>query len=146
MIARLVADGRHEHLLLSDGLRTIRLDGPSGTFTGGPACLAYRIEGVASAVTPLLTLRRLLALARRGSFAAVLHPREARAARWILILRAADALAQGENQRVIAGALLRPAAADRGWRDCDPSLRSQVQRLVRSARRLAAGDYRKLLR
>lgn len=144
-LARLVGDGRHEHLLFSDGLRTIRLDGASGTFTGGPASLVYRIGGVASAVAPLLALRRFLALARSGTFAAGLHRREPRAARWILILRAADALAEGESQRVIAGALLRPAAADRRWRDWDPSLRSQVQRLVRSARHFAAGDYRRLL-
>jgi len=144
-LARLIDDGRHEHLLLSDGLRTIRLDGASGTFTGGPACLAYGIEGVASAVTPLLTLRRLLALARRGSFAAALHRREPRAARWILMLRVADALAEGQSQRLIAASLLRPAAADGRWRDTDPSLRSQVQRLVRSARHFAAGDYRRLL-
>jgi hypothetical protein len=144
-LVRLIDDGRREHLLLSDGLRTIRLDGASGTFTGGPVRLAYRVEGVASAVSPLLTLRRFLALARSGLFAAALHRREPRAARWILMLRVADALAEGQSQRVIAGSLLRPAAADGRWRDADPSLRSQAQRLVRSARHFAAGGYRSLL-
>ena len=143
---RLIAGCAVDHLLLSDGLRTIRIDGPKDTFTGGPASLRYAIEGLAAAEAPLLTLRRFLALCRTGGFARSLHPREARARRWILLLRARDALAAGADQRQIAALLFSRSAGDPCWRTREPSVRSQVQRLVRSARLLAAsGGYRTLL-
>jgi hypothetical protein len=134
-----------EHLLLSDGLRTVRLDGPRGTFSGGAATLRYAFEGVAAAQRPLLTLRRLLALCRCGHFSLPLHCPEARAARWILMLRARDALAEGADQREIAFELFSRAAREPRWRSSAPGLRSQVQRLVRSARQFSAGGYRVLL-
>lgn len=139
------ADGR-EHLLISDGLRTIRIDVLAGTIARGPADLRYRLAGLASAERPLLTLRRLLALWRTGGFCNSLHPHEARAKRWLLMLRAHDALAAGANQRAIAAELLRGAASRERWRVEAPSLRSQVQRLVKGARRMAAGGFWPLLR
>jgi hypothetical protein len=145
-LVRMVESDRGEHLLLSDGLRCIRLDGPSGTFTKGPVCLRYDVCGIPSAEGPLLTLRRLLGLCRVGRFSRGLHPREARARRWILMLRAWDALAAGAVQRDIAEILLRPSAGGPRWRTREPSARSQAQRLVRSARALAGGGYRVLLR
>jgi hypothetical protein len=62
------------------------------------------------------------------------------------MLRAADAMAANANQREIAQVLLRRSSGQHQWRSRDPSLRSQVQRLVRAARRFAAGEYRMLLR
>ena len=144
-LATLVSDGSAEHLLLSDGFRSVRLDAAPGVFSTGAARLRYRIEGLASAEPVLLTLRRFLALWRTGSFARSLHPREARARRWILMLRAWDALADGADQRLIARELFSPSAGERGWRIREPSVRSRAQRLVRSARRFGAGDYRALL-
>jgi len=144
-VARLVIDAGGEHLLLSDGLRAIRLDGSPGTFSSGSARLVYRLSGVEAAERPLLTLRRLLAMCRTGSFSRSLHPREARAGRWIMLLRAFDGLAAGAGQRELAKQLLSRSAAAARWRDREPSVRSRVQRLVRSARRLAAGGYRRLL-
>lgn len=144
-LAALVTRPGGDHLLLSDGLRTVRLDGPRGVFSRGPACLRYRIEGLASAEPALLTLRRFLALWRAGHFARSLHPPEARGRRWILMLRAWDALAAGAGQREIAEVLLSRSAAEPHWRGREPSLRSQAQRLVRSARTLAAGQHRTLL-
>lgn len=144
-LANLVAGPVGDHLLLCDGLRTVRLDGPCGSFSRAPASLRYRLEGLASAKPKLLTLRRFLSLCRTGDFVRPLHPPEARARRWILMLRAWDALAAGADQRDIAEVLLSRSAAEPRWRSREPSLRSQAQRLVRSARGFAAGQYRTLL-
>jgi hypothetical protein len=144
-LARLVIRDHTEHLLLSDGLRAVRLDGSEGAFSRGPAHLRYALGGVSSAEPPLLTLRRFLALCRTGAFARSLHRREARARRWILLLRACDALAAGADQRQIAEEVLSRSVAEPRWRSRESSIRSQVQRLVRSARRMTAGGYRKLL-
>lgn len=143
-IATLLAGERAEHLLLSDGLSTLRLDGPPGLFSRGPACLRYRIEGLAAAESLVVTLRRFLALCRNGSFARSLHPGEPRARRWILMLRAWDALAEGASQREIAEVLLGGSAAEPRWRSREPSLRSRAQRLARCARD-AARTYLLLL-
>lgn len=134
-----------EHLLLSDGLRTIRLDVMSGTLADGPVTLGYSIAGMASARRPLITLRRLLALVEEGRFTGAQRRREARAHRWILELRTHDAIACGARQRDIASVLFgREARLDR-WRiNCSP-LRSQVQRLARRARFMVGGGYCQLM-
>jgi hypothetical protein len=144
-LARLIIDADGEHLLLCDGLRAIRLDGSPGTFSGGSARLIYHLSGLESADRPLLTVRRFLALCRRGTFSRSLHPPEARAGRWIMLLRAFDGLAAGACQREIAERLLTGSAAAPRWRDTEPSVRSRAQRLVRCARLLGAGGYRNLL-
>jgi hypothetical protein len=134
-----------EHLLLSDGLRAIRLDGPAGTFGEGPVSLRYRISGLATAEPLALTLRRFLALARSGRFAVSLHPREPRARRWVLALRTCDALTAGASQRNIAEVLLSRSVTAPNWRVRESSVRSQVQRLVRNAASFSRGQYRSLL-
>lgn len=139
------ASDDREHLLISDGLRAIRVDVLAGTVAGGSAALRYRLEGLASAERPVLTLRRLLALWRTGRFCRSLHPDEARAKRWLLMLRARDALAAGAGQREIAAVLLSAEAGEARWRSCCPSVRAQVQRLVRGARRMGSGGYLELL-
>lgn len=144
-LVRVIADERGEHLLLSDGLRSIRLDGPARAFSTGPVCLSYSIQGLFSAEASLLTLRRFLALCRSGSFSRSLHRREAKARRWIMMLRAHDGLIAGADQRQIAEQLLSSSVAEPCWRSRESSVRSQVQRLVRSTRGLAAGEYRLLL-
>ncbi|MES2136922.1 MAG: DUF2285 domain-containing protein [Pseudomonadota bacterium] len=144
-MARVIAGADSEHLLLSDGLHYIRLDGPQGAFTGGPVCLRYAIEGLRSAQAPILTLRRFLALSWTGRFSRSLHAREARSRRWILVLRTHDALSAGADQRRIAEVLLSRSVEEPCWRVRESSVRSQVQRLVRSARQMAAGGYRALL-
>lgn len=143
--ATLVTEGSAEHLLLSDGFRTIRLDAAPGVFSTGATRLRYRIEGLASAEPALLTLRRLLALCRTGRFARSRHPRESRARRWILMLRAWDALADGADQRLIARELFSRSVGEPSWRIREPSVRSRAQRLVRSARWLGNCGYRALL-
>ena len=62
------------------------------------------------------------------------------------MLRASDALAAGAAQREIAAVLLNAEAEVERWRVIAPTLRARAQRLVRAARRMAAGGYRSLLR
>lgn len=138
-------DGRG-HLLFSDGYRSIRLDLLAGWHDEGPMLLHYRLAGFASAEKPLLALRRLTSLRRTGGFSRMLHAPEVRARRWVLLLRVHDALQAGADQRRIAGELLSSVASEAKWRSEAPSLRSQVQRLVRNAKSMAAGGYRRLLR
>lgn len=137
-------DGR-EHLLISDGLRAIRIDVLRGSLRDGPATLHYRLAGLEDAEAPLLALRRLLALWRTGRFSPALHPAAARAGRRVLMLRAHDALASGATQREIAAELLSGEAKADRWRLSAPSVRSQVQRLARGAGIMAAGGYVALL-
>ena len=146
IVTLVTARAGREHLLLSDGLRAIRIDVLTGTLLEGPVRLRYLIAGLASAEAPLLTLRRLLALGRTGRFSRSLHPRETRARRWVLALRASDALDAGADQREMASVLLSRTAGEPRWRSNASSVRSQVQRLVRGARRMAAGGYLDLLR
>jgi hypothetical protein len=145
-LARIIAADGAEHLLLSDGMRVIRLDGPPRTFSAERNVLRYLIEGLASAEAPVLTLRRFLLLCRTGRFSPLLHRREARARRWIMMLRASDALAEGADQRQIAKVLLSRSVVEPRWRSRESSVRSQAQRLVRAARQFAAGGHRRLLR
>lgn len=136
----------HEHLLISDGLRAIRIDVLAGSLKEGPVRLHYRLAGLASAEKPLVTLRRLLALWRTGRFSAALHSGETRARRFVLMLRAHDAIASGATQREIAAVLLSAEADVDRWRVNAPTVRSRAQRLVRNARAMAAGGYVSLLR
>ena len=135
-----------EHVLLSDRGRRLRLDIVSGTICNGPVLLRFELAGMRSMVRPLLTLRQVVALWRAGRFSRALHPLETGAARWILLLRTHDALAAGADQREIAERLLDRDAAWPRWRVKAPALRSRAQRLVREARRMAAGGYLSLLR
>jgi hypothetical protein len=135
-----------EHLLLSDGLRTVRLDIVAGTAAAGPVELRYLISGIVSAERAILSLRRLIAVHEARGFGRALQGRETRARRRLLALRASDGLAAGADQREIASVLLSAAARRPRWRSNASSVRSQVQRLVRGARMMAAGGYRDLLR
>lgn len=137
-------DGR-QHLLISDGLRAIRIDILEGSILRGPAELRYLLAGLAAAEQPVLTLRRLIALWRTGGFCRSLHPVEPRAKRWLLMLRASDALRAGTDQREIAAVLLSADAREPRWRTELPSVRSRVQRLVRSARAMEKGGFWALL-
>jgi hypothetical protein len=144
-LARNLSSPQGQHLLLSDGRASIRLDviGSQGAST--PLRLKWRIEGVGAAEAPLLVLRRLLALMRAGRFSRALHRPETRARRLVLLLRTHDALAAGASQRDIAAALLGHPAREPRWRVDVPSLRLQAQRLVRGARGMADTGWLQLL-
>ena len=137
--------GRVQHVLLSDGLHSIRLDITGAPLDRGPVWLGYRLHGIAGAERPLSTLQRLLSLYRTGRFTRLLHPPERRASRWVLMLRTHDALEAGASQREIAADLLGAQVSQPNWRHEVLAARSQAQRLGRAARALAAGDYRHFL-
>lgn len=134
-----VRSRRQEHLLLSDGYRSIRLDISGVSLLSGPVRLSYGMSGFEALEAPLLTLRRLLTFMRHGRFSRVLHAPETRAERIILMLRADDASREGASQREIAAVLLSGEARDQRWRISAPSLRSRAQRLVRAARESRQG-------
>jgi hypothetical protein len=135
-----------EHLLLSDGCRSIRVDVWGASLLSGPVRLKYELQGVAAAEAPLLVMQRFLALASKGTFSGSLHTPVSRAGRQILLLRTWDALQEGADQRTIAAELLSGRAVERRWRVSSPSLRSQAQRLAQGARTMAGGGFWGLLR
>lgn len=144
LLTRILLPGGRHHLLICDGLRYLRLD-VADAGRDRRVMLRYLIAGCESAEAPLLTLRRLIAICGTGSFPRTLYPDEVRAARWVLQLRVHDAVRDGCDQRKIASVLFSPSAAAPKWRSDASSIRSQVQRLVRNARLMAGGEYRRLL-
>ena len=141
-LSTIAADARAEHLLISDGVRGVRLDVLEGTLLRGPRRLAWRPSGLKELDSQLGAAGDLLRLWKTGSFGPpCAGPRNVRI---VLLLRAWDALAAGANQRDIAQLLSRERLPGR-WRSEVPSLRSRAQRLVRGARAMARGGYRALL-
>lgn len=124
-----------EHWLLTDGLWVVRLDLHDGTLLGGPALLEYDIRGFLGAEPKLLTLRQLGVLADRGQIPAALRPREARAVRWILELRTADAIAHRVTYQEMARVFFGSSVPTERWRTDNSSYRLRIQRLVRAAKR-----------
>lgn len=135
-----------QHLLFSDGYRGLRLDVRGTRLSDGPVRLQYDLSGFRRLSTDLLTLRRLAHLVARGRFSTATRPPLTRARRMLLVLRTFDALRAGVSQRSIAGELLSNAAIDTRWRVHAPSVRSQAQRLVRTAVAMATGGFWELLR
>lgn len=130
--------GPTEHILLSDGLRAIRIDLAAGSLAAGPGALRWQIDGLATAEPQLLALRRLAALARTGRFARSLHRPERRARRWIEMLRVHDALVAGASHREIVEGLFGIDVAAPRWRASAGPWRLRVQRLAVGARRAIA--------
>lgn len=139
------ADGL-EHAVLSDGWRHIRLDLEAGSLGSGPVVLHYHLQGLRSAETRVLPLRRFLHLCRHHRFAASLFPADARVARGLALLRVHDALQTGASHREIADALFGEERVARDWSHRSDSLRSRIRRLAAEARGLAHGGYRSLMR
>ena len=134
-----------KHVSISDGLRRIRLDVRTGTLFDGPVRLHYQLAGFADAEPHLLTLQQLLALHRLGRFALGLHPREAKAKRWAMMLRAHDLSTAGASQREIAIELFGGSASAE-WRTRSDYLRLRIQRLLRDSDAMISGGYLDLLR
>lgn len=131
-----------EHWLLTDGLWVVRLDLLDGTLLGGPVLLQHDIQGFASAEAKIATLRRLAALADRGRIPKALLPRKARAARWIMELRTADAIMGRATHQEMARVFYAHSITSAEWRARGDPLRLRVQRLVRSARQRLADPLR----
>lgn len=140
-------NGGREHAVFSDGWRRIRLDVHGGSLAaGGVVHLHYPLQGICSLEPKLLPLRRLVAFCRSQRFAATLFPPDRRLPRWIDTLRVADARADGASYREIAIALFGEERTRADWTEGGRSLHSRVRRLVASARAMASGGYRDLLR
>lgn len=143
--ATLVIEPAGERLLLSDGYRCIRMDVGGASLLSGPVRLSYRLSGMEAAKSALPVLQRFLAFATGVAWPRSHFPACPRARKLVLLLRVCDALQHGADQRTIAGELLSARAAELRWRLNAPSLRSQVQRLVRAARSMASGRFWNLL-
>ena len=145
-IARLIVADETEHLLLSDGRKSIRLDGAPGTFGRGPVRLRYSIEGLATAEPPLLTLRRFLALCRGTQFCThSLHGSRGSGETVDPDPTGMGCARYGRRPAPDSRKLLSRTAVGPRWRSRKSSVRSQVQRLVRQARQFAGGGFPTLL-
>lgn len=76
--------------------------------------LDHHLRGLAGTEPKLAALHQLVALARQGDMPPLLAPREARAPRWIMELRTADALAAQASQQEMARAFFGTAIAKPG--------------------------------
>lgn len=133
-------------VLLSDGLRRIRLDIVEGSLTMPPPLRPFfHIEGVSSARGPLRALNRFLDFLSHRRLRPALYPAEPRLARWLLLLRVQDALREGASHRDIGIGLFGADRIAIQWDGPTDALRSRVRRLVRDAQHMADGGYRELL-
>lgn len=140
-------DGATEHAVLSDGWHHLRLDIEGCPLARERAVvLRYRIEGLAGAQRQLLPLRRFLAFCRERRFRGALFRPDPRIARSLDVLRVHDGLASGASQREIAEVLFGHDRVAQDWNARSDWLRSRIRRLVREARAMATGGYRRLLR
>ena len=138
--------GGHEHLLLSDGAHHLQIDVTAGSLLDGPVYFRYELSGFKHIEVKTLTLRRLMLLYRLGRFPRGLYPPERRARRWVMALRAYDAVQAGATHREIAAALFGESVVKEDWCGRSDYLRLRVQRLLRMADKLVNGGYRDLLR
>ena len=123
-----------DHLLLSDGLRSIRIDVIEGSLAEGPASMCWLFDGIVGARPQLKTLQQLIAVAANGRFMPSYHPPERRAGRWLDMLRVHDAQAVGAHYREIAAELFQLDLSAPRWRAEAAPWRLRVQRLAGSAR------------
>lgn len=135
-----------EHVLITDGPRSIRLDVVAGSMLCGPVRLGYRLSGFDGVEAKVMTLRRLLALWRLGRLPLSLFPPERKARRWAMVLQAYDGMQAGASQREIAIALFGEKRVRQDWDGPSDYLRLRVQRLVRNGKNMIGGGYRVLLR
>lgn len=135
-------DDRESQLLFSDGARHLQLALSGADALDGPLLLSCTLSGIEEFTTKPILLSRLAMLHRHRRFLKALYPDERRARRWAEMLRAFDGAEAGASQRDIAAVLFGDRAAREDWED---GYRARVQRLLRSARAMVAGGYRKLL-
>jgi hypothetical protein len=135
-----------ERVALCDGYRRISLEVTKGTLLDGPVRVRFVLDHASGVDRRILTLRRLVMLLETGKIPKSLFPREPRARRWLIALRAFDAMACGASQREIAEELFAPLYRGGRWKTDSEFLRLRVNRLLGLARRMVADEYRLLLR
>ncbi|MES2902980.1 MAG: DUF2285 domain-containing protein [Pseudomonadota bacterium] len=137
--------GRLVHHLISNGHTSLRIDLVGSALTAAPVGLSFEVAGSAQLRAHIAMLEQLDGLSRSGRLIQAAPVSAARGARLARMLRVRDALAQDAPQRLIAEHLFDASVADPHWRIERPTVRSQVQRLVRNAKAMAAGGYWTLL-
>ena len=137
-----------EHAVLSDGHRHLRLDVMTGSLlrARGAVWLHYEMWGAQTAARRLRTLERFLDLIRTGRFRAPLYPADPAVGRGLALLRVHDAHMSGASHREIGEALFGAQAVEAGWEGRTDHVRQRVRRMVKSARAMARGGYRLLMR
>lgn len=146
LAATIVTGKAGEQVALCDGFRRIALLVTGGTLLAGPVRARFVLDYAMGLDRRIVTLRRLAGLLETGRFPRSLFPREPRVDRWLLALRAFDAAAAGASQREIAEVLFAPLYRASEWKNDSAFLRLRVNRLLRLGQRMAAEDYRALLR
>ena len=135
LVTLAVGEDQVEHLLLSDGIHSLRIDIVEGSLIGCPAVLRYLIEGIDTLRGPLATIDRLVRLSKTGRLDRPGLRATMLTQRWISELRVADALASGADHQDIARALYGNLVAADRWRTMNTAFRTRTQRLARAARR-----------
>lgn len=136
-----VAKGDRVQVSLSDGWRHIRFDVVGWFDHRRPLALRWILPGLRRTGRHIDELGRLLSLVRLRRFSVRRWPRDRRARRWTLALRAHDAINRGAAHREIAGLLSLGGMSVERWRIDDPSLRLRVQRLVALGRSLTGPTF-----
>lgn len=135
-----------EHCLLYDGRHHIHLHVIDGTLLDGPVQLRFDIGWSGVFEPAISTLRRLLNLCRSGEICPDRPVPDRMRCRALSMLRVHDALTAGASIRDVGVMLFGLARIEAEWRDPGESLKSQCRRLITSARAMAAGGYKDLLR
>ncbi len=123
-----------KHILLSDGLRSIRIDLRAESSLDKEMALSWHLTGISRLARQLNALAQFRALARLRRFSLTLHPTASRAARWTAMLRVHDAIAAGATNREIVAVLFGLNTSAARWRADASSWRLRVQRLAAGAR------------
>lgn len=143
VLAARTEDGGQQ-VLICDGPRRLRLAVVEGDMLSGPVTCSLPLPAPGGGPAALAGLRALVALRDTGRLAAAARA-PSRAGRWLESLRALDARRAGASQRQIAVLLFGADRVAEDWAGRSDYMRMRVQRLLRTADRLAAGGYRRLL-
>lgn len=132
------------HLLITNRRSALRLDFAAARSRHPRSGLLVRVPAPDRLAAQIVALAQLETLWRTGGLRD--RPLSApQAARLVRLLRVADGLASGASQRGLAGHLLDSDVAAPRWRLERPTVRSQVQRLVRQCRAMLGGGFWSLL-
>lgn len=142
LVAR-TADGE-QHVLISDGLRRLRLAVVEGDVLAGPVVFRFHLPALGGGQGALDNLRRLMALRDTGGLGGGRDRPLAKASRWLQVLRVHDARQAGATHRDIALFLFGETRVCEDWSAGSDYMRMRVQRLVRAAEQTVAGGYRAL--
>lgn len=144
-MATLLSSPGGEHLLLQSAGSSLRLDVISGTLRDGPVMLFHDLARVELLEPALTALRRFHFLCGTGQLPDKTGQPTQQSRRTILALRTHDALMLGASIRDIGIMVHGDERVRAEWPGSGDALKSQARRLIRLARSMASGGYRKLL-